>query len=340
MRAPDFWQAGQSSVLPALLSPLSALYGAGGRLRRALVTPAHVGVPVVCVGNLVAGGAGKTPTALAVAAHLAAGGRSVHFLIRGYGGRLPGPLRVDPRRHAVADVGDEALLLAAAGPTWVARDRLAGARAAVEAGADIIVMDDGFQNPSLHQDAALLVIDAGYGIGNGRILPAGPLREPPAHAVERASAVVHIADPGARSPASAPGLGPNLGSSLDNIPVLHAHLAPSLASPGSEDLAGATVVAFAGIGRPEKFFATLEAIGCTVAAALPFPDHHTFSPDEIMRLVEEAAALGARLVTTAKDAVRLPPEARRMVEVLHVTLELADPAALGRVLAPLLDQGQ
>ena len=333
MRAPDFWQAGQSSVLPALLSPLSALYGTGSRLRRALVTPAHAGVPVLCIGNLVAGGAGKTPTALAVAAHLAAGGRSVHFLIRGYGGRLPGPLRVDPRSHAVAEVGDEAFLLAAAGPTWVAKDRVAGARAAVEAGADIIVMDDGFQNPSLHQDAALLVIDAGYGIGNGRILPAGPLREPPADAVERASAVVHIADPGAGGPASAPGLGPGLG----NIPVLHAHLAPSLAS---EDLAGGTVVAFAGIGRPEKFFATLEAIGCKVAAALPFPDHHAYSPDEIMRLVEEAAALDARLVTTAKDAVRLPPEARRMVEVLHVTLEFADPAALDRVLAPLLESGQ
>lgn len=337
MRAPDFWQAGQSSVLPALLSPLSALYGTGSRLRRALVTPAHAGVPVVCIGNLVAGGAGKTPTALAVAAHLAAGGPSVHFLIRGYGGRLPGPLRVDPRSHGVADVGDEALLLAAAGPTWVARDRVAGARAAVAAGADIIVMDDGFQNPSLHQDAALLVIDAGYGIGNGRILPAGPLREPPTDAVERASAIVHIADPGAGAPASAPGLGLGLGPSLDDVPVLHAHLAPT---PASQDLAGGTVVAFAGIGRPEKFFATLEAIGCTVAAALPFPDHHAFSSDEIMRLVEEAAALDARLVTTAKDAVRLPPEARRMVEVLHVTLEFADPAALGRVLAPLLGSGQ
>jgi tetraacyldisaccharide 4'-kinase len=328
MRAPDFWQAGQSSVLPALLSPLSALYGTGNRLRRAMATPAHAGVPVVCVGNLVAGGAGKTPTALAVAARLAAGGRSVHFLIRGYGGRLPGPLRVDPRRHGVAEVGDEALLLAASGPTWVARDRVAGAHAAVEAGADIIVMDDGFQNPSLHQDAALLVIDAGYGIGNGRILPAGPLREPPAAALERASAVVQIADPGAGVPASLPG--------MDEITVLHAHLAPV---PGSESLAGSTVVAFAGIGRPEKFFATLEAIGCTVAAALPFPDHHAFSPDEIMRLVEEAAALDARLVTTAKDAVRLPPDARRMVEVLNVTLEFADPAALDRVLAPLLDAG-
>lgn len=332
MRAPDFWRAGQSSVLPALLSPLSALYGTGSRLRRALVTPVRAGVPVVCVGNVVAGGAGKTPTALAVAAHLAAGGRPVHFLIRGYGGSLPGPLRVEPGRHTVDEVGDEALLLAAAGPTWVARNRVAGAHAAVAAGAEIIVMDDGFQNPSLHQDAALLVIDAGYGIGNGRILPAGPLRETPAHALGRASAVVHIADPGAAGPASGSGLGPELG----NVPILHAHLAPS---PASEELAGGTVVAFAGIGRPEKFFATLEAIGCKVVAAFPFPDHHAFAPDEIMTLVEQAAALEARLVTTAKDAVRLPPEARRMVEVLNVTLEFADPAALDRVLAPLLGSG-
>ncbi len=334
MRAPDFWQAGQSSVLPTLLSPLSTLYGTGSRLRRAFTTPAHAGVPVLCVGNLVAGGAGKTPTALAVAARLAASVGSVHFLTRGYGGRLPGPLRVDPSKHSVAEVGDEALLLAAAGSTWVARDRVAGAHAAVEAGADIIVMDDGFQNPSLEQDAALLVIDAGYGIGNGRLLPAGPLREPPAHALDRASAVVHIADPGAGVPGSPPG---GMGSNLANVPLLHAHLAPA---PVSEGLAGSTVAAFAGIGRPEKFFATLEAIGCDLVAAHPFADHHTFSPDEIMTLVEEAAALNARLVTTAKDAVRLLPEARRMVEVLHVTLEFADPAALDRVLAPLLGQGQ
>ena len=333
MRAPDFWQAGQSSALPALLSPLSALYGTGSRLRRAFTTPAHAGVPVLCVGNLVAGGAGKTPTALAVAARLAKGGRSIHFLTRGYGGRLPGPLLVDPSKHSVAEVGDEALLLATAASTWLARDRVAGARAAVEAGADIIVMDDGFQNPSLHQDIALLVIDAGYGIGNGRLLPAGPLREPPAHALERASALVHIADPGAGVPGSPPGMGSNLA----NVPLLYAHLTPA---PASEGLAGSTVVAFAGIGRPEKFFATLEAIGCKLVAAHPFADHHTFSPDEIMTLVEEAAALDARLVTTAKDAVRLPPEARSMVEVLHVTLEFADPEALGRVLAPLLGQGQ
>jgi tetraacyldisaccharide 4'-kinase len=329
MRAPDFWQAGQSSVLPALLSPLSVLYGTGSRLRRAFVTPAHAGVPVVCVGNLVAGGAGKTPTAMAVAARLAEGGRSVHFLTRGYGGRLPGPVRVNPRNHAVAEVGDEALLLGAAGPTWVARDRVAGAQAAVKAGADIIVMDDGFQNPSLHQDAALLVIDAGYGIGNGRILPAGPLREPPAHALERANAVVHIADPGTGVPSTQPGMG--------NVPILSAYLAPT---PEAEDIAGSRVVAFAGIGRPEKFFTTLEAIGCTVIAAHAFADHHAFSPDEIMGLVEEAAAINARLVTTAKDAVRLQPEARRMVEVLNVTLEFADPSALDQVLVTTLDLTQ
>lgn len=325
MRAPDFWEAGQSSVLPALLSPLSVLYGTGSRLRRAFATTEHAGVPVVCVGNLVAGGAGKTPTALAVAARLAVGGRSVHFLTRGYGGKLPGPVRVNPRHHTVAEVGDEALLLGAAGPTWVARDRVAGAQAAVKAGADIIVMDDGFQNPSLHQDGALLVIDAGYGVGNGRILPAGPLRELPSLALERASAVVHIADPGAGVPTSPPG--------VSGIPVLNAHLAPT---PEAKDLAGNRVAAFAGIGRPEKFFTTLEAIGCTVVAAHSFADHYAFSPDEVMALVEEAAALDARLVTTAKDAVRLQPEARRMVEVLNVILEFADPSALDQVLATAL----
>ncbi len=325
MRAPDFWQAGHSSVLPALLSPLSALYDTGSRLRRAMVTPAHADIPVVCVGNLVAGGAGKTPTALAVAARLAAD-RSVHFLSRGYGGTLSGPVRVEPHRHSAAEVGDEALLLAAAAPTWVARDRVAGARTAAEAGAEVIVMDDGFQNPSLYKDAALLVIDAGFGVGNGRTLPAGPLREAPAHALQRASAVVYIADPSTGAPPSAP--------ATKGIPVLDAHLVPAL---GSEHLAGATVVAFAGIGRPRKFFGTLEAIGCNVVSAHAFADHHTFAPDEIMALVEEATTQEARLVTTAKDAVRLGPDARRMVEVLHVVLEFADPAALDRVLASVMD---
>ncbi len=174
MRAPEFWQS--DGALARLLAPLGAAYGLAGRLRRARARPAACGVPVVCIGNLVAGGAGKTPVALAVAGRLQDQGRAVQLLTRGYGGRARGPLRVEPGRQGAAEVGDEALLLAARAPTWVARDRAAGAAAAVAAGAEVLVMDDGFQNPALAKDLSLLVVDGASGFGNGRVMPAGPAR--------------------------------------------------------------------------------------------------------------------------------------------------------------------
>lgn len=324
MRAPEFWQPGHS-VLPGLLTPLSLLYDAGGRLRRAVVRPERLPIPVVCVGNLVAGGAGKTPTAMAIGAALAAKGRAVHFLSRGYGGSLAGPVRVDPANHSALEVGDEPLLLAAQAPAWVARDRVEGGRAAVDAGAEVIVMDDGFQNPALHKDISLIVIDAGYGLGNGHVLPAGPLREPPAVGLRRADAVVYIADTGAAAARTQP-------AALDGCTVLHARLEPGLEGFGLVDSA---VVAFAGIGQPKKFFDTLRGVGCRIVASHAFADHHVYRADEIMALVEEATAADARLVTTAKDAVRLPAEARHMAEVLSVTLQFEDLAALDRILAPV-----
>lgn len=325
MQAPEFWSR-PGHPLATLLAPLGELYRFGTVIRRGWTRPAQAPVPVVCVGNLVVGGAGKTPVAMAVAAALLEAGVAVHLLSRGYGGRLRGPVRVVPERHTARDVGDEALLLAAVAPSWVSRDRRTGAAAAIAGGAELIVMDDGFQNPTLRKDLSLLVIDSGYGFGNRRLIPAGPLREPIAAGLRRAQALVLL--DGAGSTATVSGGG---------TPVLAARLVPDEAALA---LAGTRVFAFAGIGRPEKFFATLAEIGCTVVATRSFSDHHPYRPEEIMAICEQANVADARPVTTAKDAVRLPPEARAMVTVVNVSLSWHDPEALVRLLRGLIAQVQ
>lgn len=319
MRAPRFWQAG--GPLAALLAPLGRLYAALGRRRRQAV-PWRAPCPVICVGNLSAGGSGKTPTALALAERLTALGRRPVFLTRGYGGRERGPLLVEPARHDAAAVGDEPLLLAAAAPTVVARDRAAGAALAARQG-DVIVMDDGFQNPALHKNLSLLVFDGGQGIGNGRCLPAGPLREGLAEGLARADACLLIGE-------DATGLAPRLAGR----PLLRASLEPQ----GSE-LKGQRVLAFAGIGRPEKFFESLRALGAGLAGTRSFGDHHPYRAAEIEALRAEAARAGARLVTTAKDLVRLPPELREGIAVLAVRLVFADRDALDALLKGVLTRG-
>lgn len=322
MKTPSFWY-GAPGAAPRLLVPASGLWMLGARLRSALVRPYRATVPVICVGNLVAGGTGKTPVALALAALLA--GRRLAFLTRGYGGRTAGPLQVEAYRHRAEEVGDEPLLLARAAPTWVARDRAAGARAAVAAGAEVIVMDDGFQNPSLVKDLSLLVVDGATGFGNGLMIPAGPLREPIAQGLARADAVIMIGD-------DETGISTALAAQL---PVLAARLAPT---SDAEVLAGKRVVAFAGIGRPAKFFATLEAMGCTLAARHPFADHHRYRVSEVMNLCAEAAALDATTVTTEKDWVRLPQPTRAMVQTLPVRLEWQDEAQVRALLDNLMDR--
>lgn len=322
MRAPDFW-SDPNSTTARLLAPLGSLYAAVGRWRQMTTVPKRIGRPVICVGNLVAGGAGKTPIALALAAALRKRDIApVHFLTRGYGGREPGPLRVNPLRHDFRQVGDEALLLAAAAPTWVAQDRVAGARAAANAGAACIVMDDGFQNPTLHKDLSLLAIDGTYGFGNGRVIPAGPLREPVSDGLSRAGAVVLLGEDRA-----------GLGQRLAERPVLRATLAPTEESRAA--LHGRRILAFAGIGRPAKFFETLLALRCDLAEARSFADHHPFSRQEIDDLLVAAARHDALPVTTAKDAVRLPNELRPRVAVLDVALQWQDEAALDRLLDTL-----
>jgi tetraacyldisaccharide 4'-kinase len=321
MRAPTFWQKRGAAAIS--LAPLGALYALAGTLRRRWSTPERARVPVICVGNLVAGGAGKTPAALALIDLITAHGGRPHLLTRGYGGSLAGPAAVNPAAHDAASVGDEALLLAAHAPTWVARDRRAGARAAVAAGAGIIVMDDGLQNPTLHHDCDIVVVDGGYGFGNGLVMPAGPLREPIAAGLERARLVIVV---GADEHDFCRALGAR-------TTVVTARLMPRA---GSERWRGRRVLAFAGIGRPAKFFATLTDLGTELVAGVEFSDHHPYKVAEIDALRTRAGQLRAELVTTEKDWVRLPPALRREIGVLPVSLvwDGDGAAVIAEILAP------
>jgi len=313
---PEFWE--RQGPLPLLLAPLGWAYGAAGRLRRAAARPWRAPVPVLCVGNLVVGGAGKTPVVLDLARRLLARGERPHLLSRGYGGSLAGPVRVDPARHGYREVGDEALLLARVAPSWIANDRAAGAKAAIAAGATVLVLDDGFQNPSLVQDLKFVVVDATYGFGNGYILPAGPLREPAASGLARADAVVVMGDGEA-------GIHRMLGS----LPVLRAHL---VLRQGTQSLQGARVVAFAGIGRPHKFFEFLDQLGARVVARHAFADHQPYGSDALEPILTEAAREGAQALTTEKDGVRIPAELRDRITLVPVVVQWDDAAVVETLL--------
>ncbi|MGE5202287.1 MAG: tetraacyldisaccharide 4'-kinase [Acidobacteriota bacterium] len=321
-KAPEFWD--RDGLLARLLAPAGWAHGAAGALRRSRARPWHAPVPVVCVGNLVAGGAGKTPVTIDLAGRLASAGTVPHILTRGYGGSAAGPLRVDPARHSCREVGDEALLLAGAASAWVARDRAAGARAAIAAGARSLLLDDGFQHLSLAQDLKLLVVDGAYGFGNGRVIPAGPLREPVDGGIARADAVVVMGEDRAGIAALAAGK-----------PLLRARLAPRAGAP---ELRGARVLAFSGIGRPEKFFGFLEALGAVVVARRSFADHHVFTESELRTLIGDAERAGARCISTEKDWVRIPETLRGTIETLPIEVSWEDAGAIAAMLARLVER--
>ncbi len=325
-RAPRFWARPRQAPgwQARVLAPLGWLWAAVTRRRLARPPGARLPVPVICVGNLTAGGAGKTPTVIALIERLKARGRDVHVISRGYGGSLAGPVRVDPRRHDAAEVGDEPLLIAAFAPVWVARDRAAAGRAAVAAGAGVVVMDDGFQNPALAKDLSIVVVDAGYGFGNGRVMPAGPLREPVAEGLARAGLVLAIGPEPARVALAAEW--PEIGAR----PVAGADIVPLRTGM---DWQGLRALAFAGIGRPEKFFASLRGLGVELVGTHAAADHAPYARALLGRLEAEARARGAQLVTTEKDAVRLPAWFRPKVLVLPVRLEIADTGVLDAALA-------
>jgi tetraacyldisaccharide 4'-kinase len=328
MRAPDFWWR-RVGLRARLLSPVATVYGRMTVARMSEAATAHAPVPVVCVGNLVAGGGGKTPTVAALTAEARASARlSPVILSRGYGGRLEGPLLVDRERHSAADVGDEPLMLAISGETVVvARDRAAGAGFAVGHGADILVMDDGFQNPSLYKDLSVLVVDRERGVGNGLCLPAGPLRAPVESQLERADFLLLTGRGGAADAVIAAAAG-------RGVAVIAAR---SEAARGVAALAGRRVLAFAGIANPDKFFESLREAGCEVVEARPFADHHPYSEADCRAISEASAAAGLLPVTTAKDRVRLSggPERDRLAALCHVhevRLVAEDARAFGRII--------
>ncbi len=334
LRTPRFWGPGRGMITGPLLSPLSAVYRFGSLVREAWAEPRRPAIPLICVGNVVAGGAGKTPTVMALAELPNLAMHAPHFITRGYGGRLsvPGgqPVRVNPSEHDADAVGDEAMLLARKGPTWICRDRIAAVAAAKASGARLALLDDGFQNPTIGKTLSILVIDGAYGTGNGRVLPAGPLREPLVAGLARTDLVVLIGRDERHIVEVVEG---NHGRYGPAAPIVQAHFAPI-----GDALAHAQrdVVAFAGIGRPDKLFATLKRLGCGILHKESFPDHHRYSRGEVERLLERAAKAGAPCITTAKDRERLPADLRDAVAILGVTLVFDDAEKVNALLREML----
>ena len=324
MRPPKFWT--NDSVLGRALDPIGRLYGAISSWRTSNGTYVQAPVPVISVGNLTVGGAGKTPVVRDLRPRLTdLGFCRPAVVLRGYGGRLKGPVKVDTLTHRALDVGDEALLHARDGMTWVSAKRIDGAYQATEAGAKAIVLDDAHQHNSLAKDLSLVVIDGETGFGNHRIVPAGPLRESIRSGLARADAIIIMGndrtDIAQRLPA--------------DIPILHATLAPS---PDAAFLHQRKVVAFAGLGRPEKFFQSLSDVGAHLLATHTFDDHHLYQPADIQSILDEAFALEALPVTTEKDAMRLTPDQRQQVNVLRIGVAWKDTAALDALLKGTLTQ--
>ena len=321
MRTPNHWQ--NNNVLSRLLMPFGWIYFQLSLWRHKIARSVDIGVPVICVGNIVAGGAGKTPTVMYLG-KLLSKRLKVAFLTRGYGGAFSGPIKVSPHKHTFQDVGDEALLLSKIAPTWVSKNRLDGGLAAKLDGAQIILMDDGFQNPTIGKTFSILVFDGPYGVGNNQLIPSGPLRETLGHGMSRADAVVIIGEDLHDLQSKIP----------ENIPLFSVTTSPII----SKKLRVAkSVIGFAGIGRPRKFLETLKTLNVEIQDFVPFPDHHKFRNSEIEDLIRRASETGAQLVTTTKDFVRLPPNTKNSIIAMDIELNWANQNQIKVLLEQVLD---
>lgn len=303
---PSFWSK-KFSLSVLLIWPFSCLITTVGRMRRKLSTPYRVSVPVICVGNAVVGGSGKTPLVIEFAKLLQQQGFTPHILSRGYGVKLASPILVS-NHHLASDVGDEPLLLAEAAPTWVYADRCKTADLAIQAGATVLLMDDGLQNPSIYKDIELLVVDAAQGFGNGYVLPAGPLREPLKDAVNRASAVL-------------------LYNGMDNLSWAEGKPLFQVELTSNQQPTAEYYIAFAGIGRPEKFFTSLRNNGFSLLSTISFPDHYAYKDEDIQHLISLAKQHRAMLITTEKDAVKISPPLHQFFEVFSIKVQFKQPKA-------------
>jgi len=320
-------------VARTLLKPAARIWAAVTARRIARAVPVDVGVPVISVGNLTVGGSGKTPVVREILRLLRAQGIEAQALSRGYGGRLVGPVRVDPATHSATDVGDEPLMLSGDAPAWIARDRIAGARAATAAGARTLVLDDAHQNPSLLKTLNLIVVDGEtrgdeWPFGDGSVFPSGPMREPLASGLARADAVVVLL------PADAPATDPELLAVFGTLPVFVARLEPAGPPPSGPQ------VGFAGIAKPWKVERSLKAAGCDLADFVPFPDHAQYRLQDLAFLADRAAVFQADLVTTEKDWVRLPPEWRNRVVPWPVIARFEDETTFSAFVAHASSTGR
>lgn len=317
LNLPSFWysqKTAREKFLRSAFMPLSWVYGWLVKKRFELYFPVPMEKPIICVGNLVAGGAGKTPVVMSLIDAMKDKGYNPHILTRGYGGEEEGPVQVSPSRDTAHYVGDEALLLVNKAPTWVSRNRALGAQVAMDSGANIIVMDDGFQNPAIFKDFSILVIDGKVGFGNRNLMPAGPLREPIDQGISRAQALVIIGEDMVNTEEKLKRIDADL-------MVIHASIKPS---NNNLDIKDKKLSAFAGIGRPEKFKDTLEAEGAEVAAWKSFPDHYEFKEEDLEQIVKDAEDKGLTLITTAKDHVRVPEKFKEKIATFNIELEWHD----------------
>ena len=309
MKTPKYWQS--NSFISKILAPFGWVYGALTQARLKIIKPKKVEIPVICVGNITAGGTGKTPVSISIAKLLGIEMYHPYFVTRGYGGQLQNVI-VNNKKHTASEVGDEPLLLSQQAPVVVNANRYAGAELAIKNGADVIVMDDGFQNPTLHKNLSFLVFDGTYGIGNGKIIPAGPLRETFCNGVKRADALVIL------------GKDKHNLAEKSGLPVFYAHTEAVQTS----NIENPNVVAFAGIGHPQKFYHTLCQQGFNVVETIDFPDHHFYTREELEKILEKAKALKAEVYTTSKDYVKIPHLLQKEIKVLEIAIVWDNPEQL------------